>query len=172
MPIPLDLQGSNKVQITRTPQVAPSQCVVCGFSGEQEGRYYIDFGIDIEFYGTILVCTDCFGEVAKLVDYDSPFISLKKSDVIEKILDENSRLKGIEAKYNAIVDTVGVIHGDDLGTPDSVINPAQIDEKRSRKSRQPNSDSANLIDEAAKLINESGHTDVLDNAGSIQSLDL
>lgn len=172
MPIPLDLQGSNKVQITRTPQVAPHACCNCGFGGEQEGRYFIDFGIDIEYYGTILICTECFGEVAALVDYDSPAISLKKSDIIGVLTQENSRLREIEAKYNVIMDVVGTIDGNLVKPGFSPTVPGEVVQKKSGKPGRTNKDSAGLVDEVAELIGQSGPSDVRDDASNVQSLDL
>jgi hypothetical protein len=97
--IELDQQGSNKIQISEHANVAPNKCANCSFSGREPGRYFIDFGVDLEFYGTVYLCTSCFAECANIIGWISPAEAdrLKLRDA--ELTDEITRLKEFETKY-------------------------------------------------------------------------
>lgn len=100
--IELDQQGSNKIQISEHANVAPNKCANCSFSGREPGRYFIDFGVDLEFYGTVYLCTECFAECANIIGWIPPAEAdrLKLRDA--KLTAEFERLKEFEAKYVSI----------------------------------------------------------------------
>lgn len=51
------------------PPVLPHKCAVCGTS---ESGIYLDFGLDLDFYGTVYLCLmNCFTEAANTVGYYS-----------------------------------------------------------------------------------------------------
>lgn len=47
--------------------LAPSHCYLCGTCNEK--RKYVDFGMQVEFYGAVYFCNECFANAATAVDY-------------------------------------------------------------------------------------------------------
>jgi hypothetical protein len=84
--------------ISGNPPVLPHKCAVCGTS--EKGDYF-DFGLDLDFYGTVYLCLkNCFIEAANCIDYYSPAqhgLALERieqlRDVNNKLIDENEELR-------------------------------------------------------------------------------
>lgn len=53
----------SRFQFLERPVAAPSKCVVCG----GYDRPVVDFGVSIQWYGAIVICTDCVGEAGRVV---------------------------------------------------------------------------------------------------------
>ena len=100
--IDLDQQGSNKIQISEHANVAPNKCANCSFSGREPGRYFIDFGVDLEFYGTVYLCTSCFAECANIIGWISPAEADRLKERDAELTAEFDRLKEFETKYVSI----------------------------------------------------------------------
>lgn len=170
MTVELDQQGSNKVQITASPQVAPHKCINCGFSGMAENRYFIDFGVDIEYYGTLLLCSDCFGETANILGWITPKRASAYSEVIDRLTDEVVALRTIEDLYDTIVAAVRPV----LGFHDTINNlppDADSDDENSDDEQgQSDSDTAALLTRPTELTFSEGSSDLLGSAESILDL--
>jgi hypothetical protein len=54
---------TSRIQILNTPVAAPGTCVICGSAGD-DNRSFIDFGLNIDYFGVIYFCTICFAEIA------------------------------------------------------------------------------------------------------------
>jgi hypothetical protein len=54
------------VFITDAPDMIPNKCGKCG-SGRTGDRKYVDFGLTLEFYGTVYICTICLDEINRNV---------------------------------------------------------------------------------------------------------
>lgn len=67
----LTLRPNSRFSINEFPPNLPSKCAVCGSPGG-DGRKFIDFGFDLDFYGTIYFCTNCLGECANTQGYATP----------------------------------------------------------------------------------------------------
>jgi hypothetical protein len=60
------------VQLVDTPLQSPGTCVLCGVAGPcSDGRKFVDFGLQIEFYGAVVFCTSCIGSVATVAGFIS-----------------------------------------------------------------------------------------------------
>lgn len=96
--------------IRGNPPVLPHKCAVCGTSEKTD---YFDFGLDLDYYGTVYLCLkNCFIEAANCIEYYSPAqhgLALERieqlRDVNNKLMDENEELR------NALgsLDRVGVM---------------------------------------------------------------
>lgn len=49
---------NSRFQVTQRPVVSPGKCASCG----SVERPVVDFGLDIDFYGTVYLCVDCISE--------------------------------------------------------------------------------------------------------------
>lgn len=168
--IELDQQGSNKVQITASPMVAPNQCCNCGFSGQQEGRFYIDFGIDIEFYGTVLLCTECFAETAGRIGWITPEINDALQGEIAILHQELNNLRVVEEKYNAIVSATRSISGDNDSSDLAAIGALEIDEVSGFEPRFSDRKPADADSGTSESTVSEGLSDLLSSAESVLDL--
>lgn len=62
----------------------PGSCAICG----SNRRACLDFNIDIDFFGTLLVCTECIVEFVNVEQLGM----MRKSDAI-KLMEENDLMK-------------------------------------------------------------------------------
>lgn len=67
----INMQPGGRFQICKVPPNLPGKCVVCGAWGS-DGRDFIDFGFDIDFYGTVYFCSCCLTEVCNKLGYINP----------------------------------------------------------------------------------------------------
>lgn len=67
----INMQPGGRFSISKSPQNLPSKCVVCGAWGG-DGRDFVDFGFDIDFYGTVYFCSVCLTECCNKLGYISP----------------------------------------------------------------------------------------------------
>lgn len=58
---------SQKMFITNSPAL-PARCVVC-YSDAKSNQSFIDFGMQLDFYGAILICDLCMVNAAELVGF-------------------------------------------------------------------------------------------------------
>ena len=63
----IDLTGS-RFSIHENPNVAPGNCAVCRHSGG-DGRYFVDFGLQLDWYGAVYFCSECVRELAGAIGY-------------------------------------------------------------------------------------------------------
>lgn len=91
-----------RIQFTQNPLAAPGHCAICGFSGGivSDGRQFVDWGMDLDFYGSVIFCTSCFTTVATQLGFasyeETQLLRRQASDaamVTESLKDENERLR-------------------------------------------------------------------------------
>ena len=76
---------SGRIKLLSNPDALPAKCAICGYPGGDQ-RKFVDFGLDIDYYGVIYLCTDCMNEIAVGIGYLLP-------EVVTKITAENELLK-------------------------------------------------------------------------------
>lgn len=105
------------------PPVLPHKCAVCGTS---ESGNYIDFGLDLDFYGTVYLCLkNCFVEAANSIDYYSPAQHGLALERVEQLRKENNRLLDIVEAYKNVIGNID--HINTSAAPDSNIDPIRSD---------------------------------------------
>jgi hypothetical protein len=76
-----------KYRILAVPDVAPAECANCG-SSKNDGRGYIDFGLQIDWHGVVYLCGNCLFDIAK---------AMRLFEKIEKELeDARSKIASLE----------------------------------------------------------------------------
>lgn len=83
-----------------TPMALPANCVQCGYGNTD--RVYIDFELDIEFFGSVYVCETCFnswidGWVTPASHAKDMELKSLKTQVEELTRERNSLLDTIRA---------------------------------------------------------------------------
>lgn len=59
----LEMLRMSKYRILQVPDLNLAKCANCG-SAKNDGRKYIDFGLYVEWYGTVFLCTLCIKDIA------------------------------------------------------------------------------------------------------------
>lgn len=86
----LEMLRMSKYKILATPYYKPGKCANCGAS-KDDGRKYIDFGLEVDWYGIVYICGSCLSDVANAVGlFDR--LNLRILD-LEKALEEEKKNK-------------------------------------------------------------------------------
>lgn len=64
----LELSPQSRFSVHDNPDVAPGKCAVCSSVGG-DGRKFIDFGMQLDWYGAVYFCTFCVTELASAGGY-------------------------------------------------------------------------------------------------------
>ena len=59
----LELLRMSKYRILSVPDFKPGKCANCG-SAKSDGRNYVDFGLEVDWYGTVFLCGECLRDIA------------------------------------------------------------------------------------------------------------
>lgn len=100
----------DKFQIQTGPcQIPPHKCAGCGRALVNSSDTWVDWNFDVEFYGQVIICTDCFRQAANQLEYAAPeqwkemFQETQKQfSVIQDLLQENKRLRDVLASLGLI----------------------------------------------------------------------
>ena len=65
--------ANSRIQVRNNAPALPGKCVVCGTPGDIEDpdRTFIDFGFDLDDYGTVYFCSTCMNQIANALGYIS-----------------------------------------------------------------------------------------------------
>lgn len=55
--------------------MSPGKCANCGATGRD--RKYVDFGLTVELYGVVYICSICIGELFRLFNFEPVATNLK-----------------------------------------------------------------------------------------------
>lgn len=81
----------SKYRILDVPDMKPGKCANCG-SSKNDGRKYIDFGLDVDWYGIVYICGMCLNDIARAMGL---FVEVeKKLKTVTSGLEEISSLEG------------------------------------------------------------------------------
>jgi len=69
----LEMLRMSKYRILAVPDFKPGTCANCG-SAKNDGRQYIDFGVVIDFFGTVYFCGFCLKDIANNMGLFQSFI--------------------------------------------------------------------------------------------------
>lgn len=59
----LEMLRMTKYRIMDVPDFSPGKCANCG-SSKNDGRKYIDFGLQVDWYGTVYLCGTCIHDIS------------------------------------------------------------------------------------------------------------
>lgn len=94
--------SSERFQILDRPTALPGKCVICGFAGGEnsDGRKFVDFGFDLDFYGAVIFCENCFVSGQNTLGWLSPdqalklkFVAQENEEKLQRALSENAKLR-------------------------------------------------------------------------------
>lgn len=95
-----EMLNMSKYRILDVPDLKPGKCANCG-SSKNDGRKYVDFGKEVDWYGIIFLCGLCLKDIAfNMGLFKDLEMSLLKSEV------ENEKLQNLKEKGNVLHESV------------------------------------------------------------------
>ena len=160
--IEVDQWNVGKVQVVEYPYQLPSKCACCGGVPNNEfanTRYFIDWGLSLDGYGQVYICTDCFISTAIILGYVSPKAANTAAEEMTQLQQENaylrSEVESIKSGLASLSD-IGVM----LGNPDKY-----------RLIREVHDESAGKLDEIESGIDSPADEQRTDDISSTPSDD-
>lgn len=86
--------AGNRIQVITRPLTLPGCCAICGYTGTNVGdpgdvRVFIDWQLDLEFYGRVYICSGCLLEAANSLGW----LGVKQAEELrEKVASQESEL--------------------------------------------------------------------------------
>lgn len=96
----LEMLRMTKYRIISVPDVSPSKCANCG-STKNDGRQYVDFGLHVDWYGVVFLCSLCLHEIAREMGL---FTALEKE--INRLVSEQEFFKDLRSQGVTVQETV------------------------------------------------------------------
>lgn len=161
----------SKYQIVEGPlQQLPNRCAGCG---SYDAKRYLDWGLSIEFFGTVYICLDnCLTELVNQFGYHSPeqFDLLQKghNDLLidcTKLSEENKELKSALASITSVLGMDRAISMSDPSTveqikpqPESesehVTDSDEVESRSNEQDDEPGSSDVSSDDSLNKLFTD------------------
>ena len=119
MPILLNPDSSGRFKVVNHPEALPNKCVSCSVSFGDEKRKFIDTTLDLDFYGVVYFCTNCFLEIANMLGFVSPEQNVGIISAFNSIQESAQRLvlenEALRSSLRDLADhrcySSGIIHG-------------------------------------------------------------
>lgn len=107
----------------------PHKCAICGsFSGDNDKRF-VDFGLFVEFYGQVYICTGCFSSAGKTI-----------FPTVGEISDSaKAQIKELQAVITTLINENRILRD-------------AVDDLRNSIANRPDSDSSLVRVESGKVI--------------------
>lgn len=110
------------------PLVLPAQCVACGYGGND--RRYVDFGLDLEFYGVVYLCENCMN--IWFNEWNSPLIDSYKRDLSSA----NGKIGELEHERNVLLSAIRAFNLPDPRTVGQFDLPIDLPDEKPKKPRR------------------------------------
>lgn len=143
----LKLHPSGRIKLLDSPVALPGKCAICGSIGG-DGREFIDFGFELDYYGVIYFCSFCFSETAGSLGYIPPSAWKISEEEITEATNKVSKLEAENVKLRVALNSL-----DFLGSH-------VFDSLDDSPSEQPNEGQKPANTESVKQIDESGSSDI------------
>lgn len=99
LPVAVEQRAQAKVKVLPVPVALPHKCASCGCSTNEDGRAFYDFGINVNYYGVIYVCTECIVGLMNDVGWVSPAQHQAVVDKLQEVSSDNLNLRGKVVAY-------------------------------------------------------------------------
>lgn len=112
----LEMLRMSKYKLLDAPHYKPAKCANCG-STKVDGRKYVDFGLEIAWYGIVYICTLCLDDIAKNIGlFDSYQATIEQLDKkINYLVNQNKDDSDLVSRLSIIMEEVNA-HLADLRT--------------------------------------------------------
>lgn len=153
---------NSKFQLLDVPLMSPGKCSNCGAS-KPDGRKYLDFGLTLEYYGVVYICTICLLEAARLVFKDSDFTpvaeSVKTLEYYNTIIEELERIQFIFVGVKGLLDELSSNNAI-VDNNDSDLGDSSSDLPIDSETESSDTESSETKPRVAESDTESGRSDI------------
>lgn len=104
------LSTSDKIQLVTYPPL-PSRCCICK-SNADGVKEFLDWNYQIEYEGSINICTECAVNIGQVVDMVSKEQFKEKNEQVNELLGERHSLDSQNARYREFFDLLLSIRTD------------------------------------------------------------
>lgn len=105
----------DRIQVLDQPVAAPAICVVCKAGGgklpQGERLKFIDFGMDIEYYGAVYFCSNCIVNVAYALGYYGPAEMAAVESKLARLYIEHAEMKDQNDALRNALHSLGISLG-------------------------------------------------------------
>jgi hypothetical protein len=91
----LEMLRMSKYRILAVPDFKPAKCANCG-STKNDGRNYIDFGLEVDWYGIVYICGECLKDIAREMGLFTEYEKQLELRMLEIELLKNKIEQGVE----------------------------------------------------------------------------
>jgi len=134
----LEMLRMTKYRFLDVPQMKPGKCSNCG-SSKVDGRKYLDFGLEVDWYGIVYICSLCLLDITNNIGLFVPY-----NEEIKKLQREVIALRALNDRgqelQNVVLHTFEEVknHFVDVQSPsnytDADINPSMEPDKAATNS--------------------------------------
>lgn len=159
-----------EIQILDFPVANPGKCYYCGGVDKEQ---YLDTGIQIEFYGALYICNECFRAIANKMNYISPLQHVDLQDKVESLTQDREAL---EFKLMALEQALNSLKAAGFHDPDSdsvsnnkLVHPSNRVSDPALPFESVSEGEGNVESEGdgtSESLDESGLADILDSVSS------
>lgn len=96
----LEMLKMDKVRVVAVPLSSPGKCANCG-TAKQDGRNYVDIGLQIDWYGAVFFCGYCINEIARKIGLFN-----KLEDDIRYLQNQLDKLTALNYNGKELQDTI------------------------------------------------------------------
>jgi hypothetical protein len=100
----LEMLRMSKYRVLAVPDFSPGNCANCGAS-KNDGRKYVDFGLQIEWYGTVYLCGDCLHDIS-----DTMGLFEKQNEKVLHLEERLATMEEIHSRGEALHELVNRTH--------------------------------------------------------------
>ena len=133
---------SQRVQVVPFPQALPGKCALCG-AADHDNRNYVDFGLQVDFYGSVLLCGFCIKDIAEALGYLSPDDAEHNIEIMNDHIRENIRLtsenEGLKNALRVLLDNFDLDTDEFLTRLNSLPTEQVVEEPSSGEGEADNS---------------------------------
>lgn len=101
----------NRVTVMDYPVALPGRCAICGYGGGDSNRRFIDFGLQLDYYGAVNFCTECIREVAESIGYvPREFLDKAEEEIVHlrTLVDNNTAVADVVGRLRSDLATIGI----------------------------------------------------------------
>lgn len=95
----LEMLRMSKYRILTVPDIKPGKCANCG-SSKEDGRGYVDFGLEVDWYGIVFLCGHCLFDIVRQMGLIRP-LEDQISNLTDKLLKiKQNDSRGVDLRDN------------------------------------------------------------------------
>lgn len=154
----MTIAPQSRLHILDKPVALPGKCSLCGDTGS-DNRKFIDFGLQLDWYGAVYFCSECIKELAQAINYISltHFESQARELSILQI-----KYDQLEARNKAVENALRIILGRSSDPIDSIVGDVVASVEESDSIVEPNKEHDGGDSKAEQSSSVEGPDDIFD----------